>query len=165
MHLATKINMRRNTLRYCALRGLQRGKTMARAKKIVTEYIKMWPREVYDIKHGRGPLPSLKHALHQKTGVYVLYRDEKPYYIGQAKGSLWRRIRNHALNPNAKYYNHWKYFSVFVIPDKRHISEIEGVLIAALGESVANSARMRIKRIRLPRDAKNILARENIIRA
>ena len=101
----------------------------------------------------------------KKTGVYVLYRDEKPYYVGQAKGSLWRRIRNHALNSNAKYYNHWKYFSVFVIPDKHHISEIEGVLIAALGESVANSARMRIKRIRLPRDAKNILARENIIRA
>ncbi len=130
---------------------------------VITEYAQMWPREVYDIKQGKGPIESLRVALHDKPGVYVLYRDDHPYYVGKTKGSLWRRIRVHALNPKERYYNFWNFFSAYVVPNSHHIDEIEGVLITALA-TTANSANPKIRRIPLPADIVKILkARKNIM--
>lgn len=47
--------------------------------KIVTGYAKMWPRIVFDMKAGNKDAKELL----QNPGVYVLYRDDMPYYVGK----------------------------------------------------------------------------------
>jgi len=82
-----------------------------------------------------------------KPGVYVLYRDTTPYYIGQAK-KLRLRLYEHACVADSRYYNFWNFFSAFVVEDSDARNEIEGILIASM--PTANSARPRIKKESLP---------------
>jgi hypothetical protein len=49
----------------------------------------------------------------------------------------------------------WNYFSAFLVPDPRHIDEIEGILIASM--VTENSAVPRIKEFRLPSEIGDIL--------
>jgi len=69
------------------------------SQTIVGGYARMWPREVF------FRFPALKSAgtkrkialakdldFLEKPGVYILYRDDEPYYIGQAtklRDRLW----------------------------------------------------------------------------
>lgn len=115
--------------------------------KIVTGYAKMWPRLVFDMKAGNKH-PSDAKALLQGPGVYVLYRDDMPYYVGKTSRRLWGRIWAHANRPKDRYYNFWNYFSAFEVPDTSHLDEIEGVLIASM--PTENGAVRRIKRIHIP---------------
>jgi hypothetical protein len=128
--------------------------------RIVTEYAKMWPREVFDIKDGNRLLQSIQELL-KNPGVYVLYRDDHPYYIGKTKRPLFKRIWAHANASRDKYYNFWNYFSAFVVPDRKHIDEIEGVLIASM--LTANSATPKIERINLPAEVARILREQRRI--
>ncbi|MBI4739065.1 GIY-YIG nuclease family protein [Candidatus Woesearchaeota archaeon] len=124
--------------------------------KVVTGYAKMWPREVFDIKEGKRLLDSIRQLL-SEPGVYVLYRDDLPYYVGKTTKPLFNRIWAHANKPKDKYYNFWNFFSAFVVPHTDHISEVEGLLIAAMPTS--NSANPKISRIDLPREVGQILHR------
>jgi hypothetical protein len=65
-----------------------------------------------------------------RSGVYVLYRDDVPYYVGQA-GMLRSRLAAHARVPGSRYFNHWTHFSAFDV-DKRDLNRIEAILIAAM---------------------------------
>jgi hypothetical protein len=127
-----------------------------RAKKstIAIEYARMWPREVFDIIEG-GKL-SIKDGvdLLHKPGVYVLYRDEHPYYIGKATVSLFKRLHDHANKSTDKYFNLWNYFSAFAV-NRKHIDEVEGILIAAM--PTANSAAPKIRQVRVPLKLAKIL--------
>lgn len=115
--------------------------------KIVEEYARMWPRELFDmIENNKLLLNSISDL--KRPGVYILYRDEHPYYIGKTKGSLFNRLHKHANVSADRYFHFWNYFSVFVVPDKSHVDEVEGILIASM--PTANSAVPRIKQIRLP---------------
>jgi hypothetical protein len=115
-----------------------------------------------DIRLGKGKT-FLEIAIGplDKPGIYVLYRDDRPYYVGKTGGSLFRRIHAHANRPSDPYYNYWNFFSVFVVPDKRHLSEVEGILIASI--QTANSATPRLKRIVLPAEIGRILAKGRVI--
>jgi hypothetical protein len=120
---------------------------MAKAKpRIVTGYVKMWPRAVFDMKEKNQHPVEVKDLL-QASGVYVLYRDDLPHYVGKAT-RLWRRLRAHAIRPRDRYYHFWNYFSAFVVPDPQHVDEIEGLLIASM--PTENSAVRKIKRVHLP---------------
>jgi hypothetical protein len=112
-------------------------------KRIVIEYGRMWPREVFDIAEERK---LVKETL-RSPGVYVLYRDERPYYIGKATKALFNRLHDHASKSTDKYFNLWNYFSAFVV-DREHIADVEGILIAAM--PTANSAAPKIKQIAVP---------------
>jgi GIY-YIG catalytic domain len=117
----------------------------------VAGYVRMWPREVFDRIDANGSrrqalVESLQ--LFDKPGVYVLYRDDVPYYVGQAT-RLRRRIRKHAGQPGSRYYNFWNFFSAFVIEDRSTRDEIEGVLIAAM--PTANGAKPRLPKEKLPK--------------
>lgn len=79
--------------------------------------------------------------------MYVLYRDDIPYYIGQA-AKLRHRLWVHAGSPPARYGNFWNYFSAFVIHDPKMRDEVEGILIAAM--PTANSAKPKLKRAKYP---------------
>jgi hypothetical protein len=112
----------------------------------------MWPREVFDclISNEGGRRKRILGKgldLVNQPGVYVLYRDDIPYYIGQAK-KLRHRLWTHAGSPGARYGNFWNYFSAFVIDDPKMRNEIEGILIAAM--PTANSSKPKLKRAKFP---------------
>src|SRR5438046_9813570 len=94
-----------------------------------TEHIvRMWPRALFHMKEGKA---ILKTAL-GNPGVYVLYREDKPYYIGKTSQALIKRLNGHALKPNWRRYNFWNYFSAFEIEDNDHRDEVEAILISAM---------------------------------
>jgi len=117
---------------------------MATKTALVTSYARMWPREVFDrlvsVK-GRQRMLARTLDILKKPGVYILYRDGVPYYIGKAT-KMRSRLWQHAWNPKRRHYNLWNFFSFFVIEDPDQRDEIEGILIAAM--PTANSARPKL---------------------
>jgi hypothetical protein len=122
---------------------------------LVERYARLWPREVFDYviaKKGQQAVYLAKDLpILKNPGVYILYRDDMPYYIGKAGGKLWTRLFMHARRPGGRYNNFWNYFSVFVIHDPGQRNAVESILIAAF--PTANSAKPRIERQPLPREA------------
>ncbi len=88
------------------------------------------------------------------AGIYILYRDDVPHYIGQAT-PLFRRLYAHAYKPKTRYYNFWNFFSAFVVEDKERRNEIEAILIAAM--PTANSAEPTLSREDLPQQIVDLL--------
>ena len=123
-------------------------------KKIITQYARMWPRQVWDIFDGKylvvRKLPEL-----QQSGVYILYRDDVPYYVGKTKTALAKRLHAHSNKSTDRYFNYWNYFSFFVVPDPAHVDEIEGILIASM--ATANSASPKIDQVQLPKEISKVL--------
>jgi hypothetical protein len=115
-------------------------------RKPIASYARMWPRRLFDCKRGKQPLVNELEILSQ-PGVYVLYRNDIPYYVGKA-ARLRKRLWPHANRPGSKHYNFWNYFSVFVVKDAAERSRLEGLLIAAM--PTANGAKPRIVRAQLP---------------
>ncbi len=124
-------------------------------QNLVDRYARMWPREVFDYitsepgkrrEYLAKDLPILR-----EPGVYVLHRDDVPYYIGKAGNWLWHRLYAHARRPGSQYNNFWNYFSVFVIHDAAQRDAVESILIAAF--PTANSAKPKIHREPLPHEA------------
>ena len=126
---------------------------------IITGYAEMWPREVFDIKGRDKLVPSIREKL-KASGVYILYRDDHPYYIGKTTGKLYDRIWAHANLPKDRYYNFWNFFSTFVVPKKSHIEEVESILIAST--PTQNRATPRIKKLKLAKLAKLLKKRRLI---
>ena len=116
--------------------------------RICANYVKLWPRALFDrpADTRKGSLLRSVDIL-EKPGVYILYRDETPYYIGRAV-NLRKRLWQHANRPNDRYYNFWNYFSAFVI-ESDAVDEIEGILIAAM--PTANSASPKLPGERIPK--------------
>ena len=126
---------------------------------IVTQYVKMWPREVFDLREGNKLHVGVQRLL-KDPGVYILYRDDKPYYIGKTAGPLFNRIWAHANRPGDPYYNFWNFFSVFVVPESRHIREVESILIASTPTS--NKATPKMMRLNLPNAIVRLIRRKII---
>lgn len=135
-------------------------------KIIVTGYARMWPREVF------GLFPAPKGAASKKktsmakglgflknSGVYILYRDDKPYYIGQAT-KLHSRLWGHAVKAEGRYFHFWNFFSAFAVPNPKQRNELEGILIAAM--PTANSAKPKLQRERMPKEVRNLLKGINL---
>src|SRR5690348_1694011 len=104
---------------------------------------RMLPRALFHMPQGRV---ALKQRLN-KAGVYVLYRNDDPYYIGKTRTTLFKRLTQHALRPNARRYNFWNYFSAFEIEDGDHRDEVEAILIAAM-PTAANGMRPKLDRMK-----------------
>lgn len=115
--------------------------------KLVKAYARMWPRKVFDIFEGNTLAVKKIPRLH-KPGVYVLYRDEMPYYIGKTKHDLFERLHAHTNVATDPYFNFWNYFSVFVVADANYVDEVEGILIASLPSR--NRAAPKITEMKLP---------------
>jgi hypothetical protein len=117
----------------------------------------MWPREIFDIK----PL-RIKEIPHLGSpGVYILYRNDFPHYIGRAT-KLSTRLHDHANKSTDPYFNFWNFFSAFVVDDKKHLAQVEGILIASM--PTANRAVPRIERMILPKHLVKILTDKKAIR-
>ena len=122
-------------------------------KRPVALCARIWPRELFDCKHGKRLVVSDLEIL-SRPGVYILYRDDVPYYVGKAT-KLRNRLWSHANRPTDKYYNFWNYFSAFAVENEEIRGQLEGVLIAAL--PTANGAKPRIHKARLPMDVQKYL--------
>lgn len=107
--------------------------------RILSNHMRMWPREIFDRKDVMGPRKNKNFECLARPGVYVLYRDDKPYYIGKAERTMRGRISQHASDPTQRHYHLWNYFSAFVIEDSDQRSEVEAILIASMPS--ANSTR------------------------
>ena len=110
----------------------------------------MWPRIAFDFE-GKE---TVKECL-REPGVYVLYRDDEPYYVGKTGNKLYSRLHHHATNTMTRYYHFWNYFSAFIVRNPKHRDEIEGVLIASM--PTANSATPKIKKILLPKNVTKLM--------
>jgi len=119
-------------------------------KAVVKEAAQMWPRIVFDFDDEGTVAKCLS-----EPGVYVLFREDVPYYVGKTDIKLFRRIRAHATRTRDKYYHFWNYFSAFIVPNAKHRDEIEGVLIASM--PTANGAIPKIQRILLPKNVNNLM--------
>ncbi len=131
----------------------------ANTSKLITGYVRMWPRELFNMHEGNKLIFTLPEFTKQfrllgGPGVYVLYRDEHPYYIGQASRTLLKRLHAHANVSGDRYFTFWNSFSAFAVP-RKHLDEVEAVLIAAV--PTANSANPRLNPARLPRRIVKIL--------
>jgi hypothetical protein len=132
---------------------------MKSTQLMIAAYIRKWPRTVYNLKDGNQPLESVREKLRQKPGIYILYKSSgEPYYVGKAQ-NLWVRIRKHATNQNSKHYHQWTHFSAFIVNDIQSIKELEGLIIAAFDTAAVNSAKPRMKKVLLPKDAQKKLAK------
>jgi hypothetical protein len=89
-----------------------------------------------------------------EPGIYVLYRDGIPYYIGKVT-KLRRRLGQHAWYAKARYYHLWNFFSFFVVNDSERRDEIERVLIAAM--PTTNSAQPKLPREKLDKNIATML--------
>jgi hypothetical protein len=130
--------------------------------KLVSNFIKMWPRAIFstpaESQGERGKRPAVAKTIKElhKPGVYILYREDQPFYVGQAK-NLFNRIWKHAQSVGGARTYFWNYFSAFTVDDVNHIDEVEAIIIAAMPAVVSNSARPRLPRLRMAKSVKNVL--------
>lgn len=124
---------------------------MVTKSKDPEQFFRMWPRALFHMREGKEFIE--KHL--SDPGVYVLYRNDQPYYIGKTSKALAKRLKTHALRPNRRYYNFWNYFSAFQINDEDDRGRIEAILISAM--PTANSAQPKLRRRRLDRKAAKML--------
>ncbi len=127
--------------------------------RICGPLMSMWPRVVFDAtgidtNNGRKRMLARTIDSLKQSGVYILWRNDIPYYIGQAK-KLRSRLWQHAMNPNDRYYNFWNFFSAFVIPNQGCRDQVETILIRAM--PTANSAKPKMQRHRLPTNVIRLL--------
>lgn len=122
-----------------------------KAEWMTEQFFRMWPRALFHMKEGRQYLE--KHL--NQPGVYVLYKNDEPYYIGKTGKGIVRRLSQHALRPDARRYNFWNYFSAFQISNPDHRDEVEAILIAAM--PTANSSRPKFQRKKLDRTIAKLL--------
>lgn len=130
--------------------------TKKAGNELVSKHLRMWPREIFDrinvFGKGKDKEP-LTNELRQ-PGVYILYRDDEPYYVGKAK-NMRVRVRTHATDPASHLYHFWNFFSAFVIKNERLMSQLEGVLIAAM--PTANGASPKLPKEAMPKTVRDLL--------
>jgi len=137
---------------------VRRQRNGSKEKALLVGYTGIWPREVLEV---RELFDEVREKL-GRPGVYVLYRDQIPYYVGQAAGHLYKRLRYHALVSRGRRHYFWNFFSAFEVP-KEHLAEVEAMLIAAL--PTANSAKPKIAPIQLSIPARHCLSGLRLRRA
>ena len=128
--------------------------TKLKTGKLVKEHLRMWPQRIFDRVDiiGKGKEKRLNEL--RKAGVYILYRDDEPYYVGQAK-NMRGRIGSHATDPTSRLFHFWNYFSAFVIEDSGMRSEVESILITAM--PTTNNANPKLPKIRTPNEVRDLL--------
>lgn len=117
---------------------------------IVSNFIRMLPRAIFyepEVEGQKGTIASAIPEL-KKSGVYILYRDDIPFYVGKAEGALFSRLWAHANGVSSTRSYFWNYFSAFIVKDRRNIAEIEAMLISAMPSVITYSARPKLQKLR-----------------
>jgi len=67
---------------------------------------------------------GMSDILKGNSGVYVLYKNKKLYYVGMAK-DLFQRLHGHTKD---KHKNKWDKFSAFIIARGSYLKDIESMI-------------------------------------
>lgn len=132
---------------------------------IINEHCHMWPRDVYHFRRNDEKskvVDEVKNALQGKPGLYVLFRDDVPYYVGRAN-CLFSRVRDHALDLDSSYCRFWNYFSAFMVSNQEQMAELEALLIAVTSTGVNGEKPELSGRIPLKGTLKNALKERSFI--
>ena len=108
----------------------------------------MLPRAIFyepEIDGQKGTIASKIPEL-KEPGVYILYRDDVPFYVGKTEGKLFGRIWTHANGVSSTRSYFWNYFSAFIVKDRRNIAEVEAILISAMPSVITNAARPKLQK-------------------
>jgi predicted GIY-YIG superfamily endonuclease len=131
--------------------------------KLVGKFIRMWPRAIFstpaELKGERGKRPAIARTIRalELPGVYILYRDDVPFYVGQTKGKLRSRLRAHANGVGSLRGYFWNYFSAFLVKDPSHIDEVEAILIAAMPSVITNGAKPKLPREKMEMATRKVM--------
>jgi hypothetical protein len=140
---------------------LEEGKQIT--PKLVGNFIRMWPRAIFNTpveasgQRGKRRLIARDIKELDQPGVYILYRDDVPYYVGQAKVKLRSRLRAHANSVGSLRSYFWNYFSAFLVKDPSHIEEVEAILIAAMPSVITNGAKPKLPRIKMDAPTRKVM--------
>jgi len=88
--------------------------------KLIRAYAEKLPGSVLEIFW-----KEFKKVVRGNSGIYVLYRDGIPHYVGKASSLHWR-IRNHTTD---RLKHKWDTFSLYVVRGDRHIKDVESLLL------------------------------------
>jgi predicted GIY-YIG superfamily endonuclease len=83
---------------------------------------------------------ELGKMLKYNSGAYVLYNNDKLYYVGITQ-DLFKRLDTHTKD---KHKGKWNKFSVFIIRKNRYLKDIES-MIHRISEPKANIAKGKFK--------------------
>ena len=128
---------------------------MSESEKLVTKYVKLWPREVFYVTESQCA-EELRESLNH-PGVDILYQDFDAFYVGKSD-CLYERLHGHAM----KRYRLWNHFSAFVVA-KEHLDYVEAIMIAATPRTANRQGGRRIEKIDLPQKLEKKLLRERKI--
>jgi hypothetical protein len=87
---------------------------------LVKGYIPPLPISVLEIDIFRKEMGTM---LKHNSGVYVLYKNKKLYYIGIAHDLFWR-LQQHTRD---KHKNKWNRFSAFIVGRGKYLKDIESM--------------------------------------
>jgi hypothetical protein len=88
--------------------------------KLVRKYAENMPGTLLEVfwKEFHG-------LLRGQSGVYVLYKNNVPHYVGRA-GSLSSRVRHHLKD---RLEGEWDSFSIYVVRGDRRVKDVESLLL------------------------------------
>jgi hypothetical protein len=116
--------------------------------ELVKQFIRMWPRAIFHTRamdDSKGfiadGIPELR-----KPGVYILYRNGVPFYVGQAK-NLRTRLKQHANGVISLKTHFWNHFSAFLVDDSARMKEVEAILISAMPPGIMNSSKPTLHKV------------------
>jgi len=139
--------------------------------KLIESYALMWPRKLYSLRNGNQTIKAFRDTLENKPGIYVLYKGEEVFYIGQVggkgsiNGCLYSRIGDHALNYQDEYSHSWDHFSAFIVTEAGRpvIDELEGFLQFACPRSRNTERILQGEQITLPTSVSKALKKSLFI--
>ncbi len=73
----------------------------------------------------RGDLKYFREAVGRRSGIYILYKSSKPYYVGIAS-SMRGRLADHLEDHHRRK---WDRFSFFEIRKQKYLKDVESLLI------------------------------------
>jgi hypothetical protein len=119
-------------------------------KNIVSKFIRMLPRAIFDFPEIEGQKGSIASKIKELEGpgVYILYRNDVPFYVGKTEGKLFDRLWQHANGVSSTRSYFWNYFSAFIVKNRRNIAEVEAILISAMPSVITNAARPKLQKVR-----------------
>ena len=101
---------------------VRRGRRKTSKGALVKGVSKRLPLELLDE-------PSFKHGLQEITkgysGIYLLYRRKRLYYVGLATNLYWRLV-GHTRN---RHKGKWDSFAIFRVGRVRYLKDIESILL------------------------------------